>query len=70
MGDRGYPSFIPLVGRMGTFRPCRDSDAGVCWYISPSILMMVSGAPASFTMLVNIGRGTEGKALATSRRAT
>ena len=32
--------------------------------------MMDSGAPASFTMLVSIDRGTEGKALATSTRAT
>ena len=70
MGERGHPSFIPLVGRMGRSRPCRDSTAGVCWYISPSILMMFSGAPASLTILVSIGRGTEGNALATSRRAT
>ena len=70
MGERGHPSFIPLVGRIGRSRPCRDTTAGVCWHISPGILMMVSGAPASFTMLVSIGRGTEGNALATFRRAT
>ena len=65
----GIPPSFP-VGRMGRSRPCRDSTAGVCWYISPSILMMVSGALASFTTLVSMGRGTEGNALATSRRAT
>ena len=69
MGERGHPSFIPLVGRMGRSRPCGDTTAGVCWYISPNILMMFFGAPASLTMRVSIGRGTKGNALATSRRA-
>ena len=36
----------------------------------PSIRMMFSGAPASLTIPVSIGRGNEGNALATSRRAT
>ena len=61
---------MPLVGRMGRSRPWRVNTAGVCWYISPNIRMMFSGAPASLTIPVSIGRGTEGKALATSRRAT
>ena len=43
--------------------------AGVCWYISPSIRMMFSSAPAYLTIPVSMGRGTEGNALATSRRA-
>ena len=32
--------------------------------------MMFSGAPASLTIPVSMGRGTDGKALATSSRAT
>ena len=67
---KGHPSFIPLVGRMGRSLPWRVSTAGVCWYISPSIRMMFSGAPASLMIPVSIGRGTDGNALATSSRAT
>ena len=70
VGERGHPSFIPLVGRMGRSLPWRVSTAGVCWYISPSIRMMFSVAPASLTIPVSMGRGIDGNALATSSRAT
>ena len=60
---------MPLVGRMERSRPWRVKTAVVCWYISPSIRMMFFGAPASLTIPVSIGRGTEGNASAMSRRA-
>ena len=62
MGERGQPSFMSRLGCVGRSRPCK-------WITTFCIRMVGSGVPASPTMSVIMARGTDGNALATSRRA-
>ena len=68
MGESGHHSFIPPLGHIGMSFLC--TMAGVLRYMPVTILAMSSRAREVVMMSEISSLGTEGKALATSSKAT